>query len=291
MRVLLTVLISSGLLFAQADVRELLEKKTLARIEQLDQNLDGALGFAAIDLTTGRILTHNATAVFPTASSIKVPIMIELFRQARVGGLRLDQQVPLAPADLVDGSLRLAVMLRRGATTATVRELLEAMIEVSDNSATNKLIDLVGMDRVNHNLDALGFPETRLRRKMMDWVDTEHRENISTPLEMARLMEAIYRGKAGHEADCAEMLKIMKRVEAAMRAAVPARVEVAAKPGEIPGVHCEAGIVFVPKRPFAIAVMSAFVNDANNPVAEVTSSVYSLFDQLGRSNRYGHRLE
>ena len=285
------LLLTSGLLCAQTDVRELLEKKTLARIEHLDQNLDGALGFAAIDLTTGRTLSYNATAVFPTASSIKLPIMIELFRQARAGGLRLDQQVPLTPADLVDGSLRLAVMLRRGAATATVRELLEAMIEVSDNSATNKLIDLVGMDRVNRNLDALGFPETRLRRKMMDWVDTEHRENISTPLEMARLMEAVYRGKAGHEADCAEMLKIMKRVEAAMRAAVPARVEVAAKPGEIPGVHCETGIVFIPKRPFALAVMSAFIDDAKNPVAEVTSIVYSLFDQLGRSNRYGHRLE
>jgi beta-lactamase class A len=290
MRIPLGLLLASGLLVAQTDVRELLEKKTLARIEQLDRSLDGALGFAAIDLTTGRTLSYNAAAVFPTASSIKVPVMIEIFRQARSGGLRLDQEVPLAPADLVDGSLRLAVMLRRGPTTATVRELVEAMIEVSDNSAANKLIGLAGMDHVNRTLDDLGFPATRLRRKMMDWVDTEHRENISTPLEMARLMEAIYHGKACHEADCAEMLKIMKRVEAGMRKAVPDGIEVAAKPGEIPGAHCETGIIFVPKRPFALAVMSTFVADATDPVPEVTSIVYSLFDTLARSNRYGHRL-
>jgi beta-lactamase class A len=291
MRIPLGLLLASGLLVAQTDVRELLEKKALDRIEQLDRNLDGALGFAAIDLTTGRTLSYNAAAVFPTASSIKVPVMIEIFRQARAGGLRLDQEVPLAPTDLVDGSVRLAVMLRKGATTATVRELVEAMIEVSDNSAANKLIGLAGMDRVNRTLDELGFPNTRLRRKMMDWVDTEHRENISTPLEMARIMEAIYRGKAGHEADCAEMLKIMKRVEAGMRVAVPGRVDVAAKPGEIPGSHCETGILFIPKRPIALAVMSTFVADAKSPVPEVTSVVYSLFDLLGRSNRYGHRLE
>jgi beta-lactamase class A len=287
-RFLLCFLPLAGLLWGQADVRDLLEKKTLSRIEQLDRALDGALGVAAIDLTTGRTLSYNPDSLFPTASSIKVPIMIEVFRKARAGTLRLDQQIPLAQADLVDGSPRLPVMLRKGPTTASVRELVEAMIEVSDNSAANKLIDLAGMDAVNHTLDELGFPNTRLRRKMMDWADTEHRENISTPLEMARLMEALYRGKAAHEADAAEMFKIMKRVEADMRKAVPSRVEVAAKPGEMPGVYCETGLVFLPKRPFALCVMSAFVPGARDPVPEVTSIVYAHFEKLAGANRYGH---
>jgi beta-lactamase class A len=281
-------LLLAALAPAQTDVRELLEKKALDRIENIERSLDGVLGYAAIDLTTGRVLSHNATAVFPTASAIKVPVMIEVFRQARAGTFRLDQEIRLTRADLVDGSERLAVMLRQGDTSATVRELVEAMIEVSDNSAANKLIGMAGMERVNHTLDELGCPQTRLRRKMMDWADTEHRENISTPLEMARIMEAIYQGKAGHEADCAEMLKILKRVEAGLRKAAPARIEVAAKLGEIPGARCETGIIFVPGRPFALAVMTAFLADEQDPIPAVGSAFYTLFAKLAAANRYGH---
>jgi beta-lactamase class A len=288
MRLALPFLLLAALAGAQTDVRELLEKQALDRVETIERSLDGVMGFAAIDLTTGRVLSHNADRVFATASAIKVPVMIEVFRQARAGSFRLDQEIRLTRADLVDGSARLAVMLRRGDTTATVRELVEAMIEVSDNSAANKLIGMVGLERVNRTLDELGCPNTRLRRKMMDWVDTEHRENISTPLEIARIMEAIYRGKAGHEADCAEMLKIMKRVEAGLRNAAPARIEVAAKPGEIPGARCETGIVFVPGRPFALAVMTAFLADEQNPIPAVGSTFYTLFAKLAGANRYGH---
>ncbi|HVX65276.1 MAG TPA: serine hydrolase [Bryobacteraceae bacterium] len=288
MRCVPLFLLLAALAPAQTDVRELLEKRALERVESIERSLDGVMGYAVIDLNTGRVLSHNDGDVFATASAIKVPVMIEVFRQARAGAFRLDQDIRLTRADLVDGSTRLAVMLRRGEATATVRELIEAMIEVSDNSAANKLIGMVGMERVNRTLDELGYPNTRLRRKMMDWTDTEHRENISTPLEMARIMEAIYRGKAGHEADCAEMLKIMKRVEAGLRNAAPSRIEVAAKPGEIPGARCETGIVFVPGRPFAIAVMTAFLADEQNPIPAVGSTFYTLFAKLAGANRYGH---
>lgn len=288
MRLFCGCFLLAGLLHAQTDVRRLLEEKTLGRIEQIGAAFDGALGFAAIDLTTGAVLSYHADSVFPTASTIKVPVMVEVFRQARAGTLKLDRELPLTQADLVDGSARLAVMLRRGPTSATVRELLEAMIEVSDNSAANKLITLAGMDRVNRTLDELGFPNTRLRRKMMDWADTEHRENIATPLEMARLMESIYRGKAAHESDCAEMLKIMKRVEADIRKAVPASVEVASKPGDLPGARCELGIVFVPGRPFALSVMTAFGPGEKNPIPDVAAALYRLYAKLAAANRYGH---
>jgi beta-lactamase class A len=281
-------LLIAALAPAQTDVRELLEKKALEHIEQIGDEVDGLLGFAAIDLTTGHVLAGNAAGVFPTASMIKVPVMIEVFRQARAGAFRFDQEIPLTRADLVDSSERLAVMLRHGDAKATVRELVEAMIEVSDNTAANKLIGMVGMDRVNHTLDELGCPNTRLRRKMMDWADTDHRENISTPLEMARIMEAIYKGKAGNEADCAEMLKILKRVEADLRKAAPGRIEVAAKPGGIPGARSEAGIIFVPGRPFALAVMTAFLADDQDPIPAVGSAFYNLFTKLATANRYGH---
>lgn len=292
MRFLAVSLLACGLASAQTGVTALLEEKTLARIRGVDEALDGALGVAAIDLTTGSTLSYHADAVFPTASAIKIPIMMEVFRQARAGRLSLEQGVPLAANDLVEGSPRLPLMLRKGPATASLRELIEAMIEVSDNSATNKLIELAGMDGVNRLLDQLGFPKTRLRRKMMDWAAAgRDQENVSTPMDMARLVELIYRGKAVDETASVEMLKIMKRVEADMRRAVPARVEVAAKPGEMPGTRCETGVILLPKRPFALAVMSTFIGDGKDPVAEVTSLVYSYFEKLAQSNSYGHRLD
>lgn len=280
-----------ALAFGQTPATDLLELKTTERIRAVDEALDGVVGVAAIDLTTGRTLSWHADAVFATASAIKVPIMIEVFRQARAGRLRLDQTVPLTSRDLVDGSTRLQKLLAKGPAPATVRELVEAMIEVSDNSATNKLIALVGMDRVNLTLGELGFPNTRLRRRMMEWATARTDENVSTPLEMARLAELIYRGKAVEEAASAEMLKIMKRVQASFRRAVPARIEVAAKPGEIPGARCETGIVLLPNRPYALAVMSAFIQDNKDPVPEIAALIYAHFEKLARSNQWGHRLE
>ncbi len=271
---------------AQQDVRELLESKALERLRALDANDDGVLGAAAIDLATGRVLAYHGDGIFPTASAIKVPVMIQVFRTAD-----LDREVTVAKHDLVDGSARLSVMLRHGPATATVRELVEAMIEVSDNTAANKLIDLVGMDSVNRLLDELGCPNTRLRRKMMDWTDTDRRENISTPVEMARIVSLIYQNKAAPPPACAEMMKIMKRVEANFRTTVPSRIEVASKPGEMPGVRCETGIVFLPKRPFALAVMSTFIRDDRNPVPAAASLLFELFNKLAASNRYGHRLD
>ncbi len=284
-------LLCSALALAQAPAADLLEQKAMARIRALDEALDGALGVAAIDLTNGHTLSFHGDAVFPTASAIKVPIMIEVFRQARAGILRLDRPVPLTAEDLVDGSARFEKWLAKKPASATVRELVEAMIEVSDNSATNKLIAMAGMDRVNRTLDELGFPNTRLRRRMMQWATAHTNENLSTPLEMARLAELIYRGKAVDETASSEMMAIMKRVRAAFRGAAPEQIEVAAKPGEIPGARCETGVFMLPKRPFALAVMSAFLRDDKDPVPQVASIVFAYFEKLSRSNQWGHRLE
>jgi hypothetical protein len=84
---------------------------------------------------------------------------------------------------------------------------------------------------------------------------------------------------------------VLKLVKCAMRAAVPAKVEVAAKPGHVPGVFTESGIVFHPKRPFALSVQAAYLGAEKNPVSDVTRAVYEYFDRLGGSNRYGHRIE
>ncbi|MGB9605950.1 MAG: serine hydrolase, partial [Bryobacteraceae bacterium] len=173
----------------------------------------------------------------------------------------------------------------------SVRELVELMIRESDNVATNKLIGLVGMDAVNRTLDGMGLLRTRLRRRMMDAAAAARdEENVSTPREMARLAELLYRGQAVDEAASREMIEIMKAVRASMRKAVPPEVPVASKPGDLPGVRCETGIVFLPSRPFVLSVMGAYLEEKTDPVDAVTRIVYRHFERLARSNRYGHRV-
>ena len=291
-RFLLPVLVSFGLGWGQSAVGQLLEQKALARIRAIDESLDGVLGVAAIDLATGQTLAYHADAVFPQASGIKIPILIEMFRAARAGQFRFTDSVTLAARDAVAGDGDLKDRLKRGPVTITIRELVRAMIETSDNTATNQCIRLAGMEAVNRTLHELGFSFTRLRRLMMDTgAARRDEENVSTPLEMARLVELLYRGKAVDEEASKEMIGVLKLAKGAIRAAVPEKIEVAAKPGNVPGVFTESGIVFHPKRPFALSVQAAYLATEKNPIPEVTRAVYEYFDRLGGSNRYGHRIE
>ena len=276
---------------AQAPLPELLESKTIDALRRFDAGFDGVLGVAAIDLQTGRLLEYHADGAFATASVIKVPILVRMYQAERDGQFRFPDRITLQPAEAVGGSGHLQERLKSGPVTLTIRDLLAAMIEDSDNTATNKCIELAGMERVNGMLDALGFRQTRLRRRMMDGAAARRgEENVSTPREMARLMELIYRGKAVDEAASREMLDLLKKVEGGIRQGLPLDVETASKTGELPGARCETGIVFLPGRPFVLSVMSGFIDDRRTPVPEVTRIVYGYFEKLAGSNAYGNRL-
>ena len=166
------------------------------------------------------------------------------------------------------------------------------MVVDSDNTATNRSIDLAGgMARINRMLDEQGFPRTRLLRKMMDSAAAERNdENISTPNEMARLVEQIYRAKIVDAGAAREILDIMRRVHGGFEEGLPLDTRTAVKTGQIPGARGETGIVFLPHRPFVLSVMSAFIDDRRTPVPEVVRMVYPLFEKLARSNRYGHTI-
>jgi beta-lactamase class A len=276
---------------AQPTLSELLETKTLAELRRFDENFDGALGVAAIDLTSGRMFALHTDTVFPQASVIKIPILVRMFQAARAGKFHLEDPVTLHPGDAVGGSGHLQERLKSGSVTLTVRELIAAMIESSDNTATNKCIEMVGMDGVNRMMDELGLRHTRLRRKMMDSAAVARGdENVSTPAEMASLVEMIYRGKVVDQAACKEIIELMKKVSGGIKEGLPLDIETASKTGELPGARGEAGIVFLEGRPFVLSVMSAFIDDRRSPVPEVTRIVYRYFEKLAAANAYGNRL-
>jgi beta-lactamase class A len=269
-----------------------LEQKLMSRIRAYDQGINGVVGVAIIDLENQHILQYNGETVFPQASSIKIPIMAEVFRAARAGRVNLEETVTLDKRDSVEGSGHIRMLLRSRSVTLTVRELVAAMIETSDNTATNKLIAMVGMDAVNKMLAEMGFSRTRLNRRMLDSkAAEENRENVSTPIEMARLMEALYRGKVCDAEASKEMIAILKGVSADFRAGIPGAIPVASKPGQVLGVRAETGIIFLAKRPFVLSVMSTYLDAETNPIPTVTKMVYDHFEKMITSNIYGHKLQ
>ena len=275
--------------YAQPAVWELHLQRAEQRVRDYVQNYEGVTGVAFIDLTTGRSYAINGDVAFPQASAIKIPIMIRVFQAEREGALSLNDVVRFTPRDLVGGSGNLQAAIAAGPMEMSLLEVVTAMIEHSDNSATNKCIALVGMDRVNRMLDEMGFVRTRLRRVMLDAKAVEKGwENISTPNEMATMSAELWRGRIIDDTACRRMMDILKKVKGPMRAALPSDVEAATKTGSVPGVICQSGVILVPNRPFALSVMSTFNPADKQPITDITRIVYDSFALLARSNEWGH---
>ena len=238
--------------------QEVLWQKLESTINDVDHNLDGVLGVAILDLGSGKKFLLHADDVFPQASSIKI-IM---------GGLT------------------------PGVTRITLRDLATMMVAVSDNSATNVLIDRVGMENVNALMDSLGLAHTRLRRKMMDLKAAgEGRENVSTPAEMMTLLENLYRGKVLNQQMTNDFFKMLStHKESFIPRDLPEGLKVANKPGELEGVRNDSGVVFVENRPYVICVMTTYLRrerDGEQAISRISAAAYNMFDRLARASEYG----
>ena len=279
---------------------DLLWKKLETRTDEIANRLDGVMGVAILDLTDGRILLRNADRVFPTASSIKIAILLELYRQDQEtragakGKAKLDDIYTFDSKDLVEDS-QIMAGLTTGVTLITNRDLAQFMVAVSDNAATNVLIDRVGMQNVNATLRILGLTKTMLRRKMIDIAAARRGdENVSTPQEMTRLLEAIYKEKALDKQSTGQFIKQLSTLKQSyIPRLLPDAVQVANKPGDLEAVRNDSGIVYAPNRPFAISLMTAYDRDekaAERAISEVALDAYHYFEMRGKTSEYGRIL-
>jgi len=271
-----------------------LRTRLSGELQRIASGFDGVLGAGVQDLTTGETIFIQADTLFPQASAIKIPVLLEVYRQAQAGTMKLDERVDIRKAQFAGGS---GVLLRfsDGGSALSIRDLAVLMIVLSDNTATNILMDRAGMAAVNENLRRLGLTQTRVQRRMLD-VEAQRadRENVSTPGEMVTLLERLYQGKAldaAHTAAALEILKYPK--ENSLRRGIPPGVEVADKPGSVPGVACNSAIVYVPGRPYVISVMTTYGRDAEAAglaITQISRRVYEYFERLANSNASGARV-
>ena len=259
-----------------AELRRVLER----RLDALTTSLDGVIGYSIVDLTSGQRIERLQDEVFPTASTIKLAILYELFKQADAGTVDLGQVKTRDRRQDVPGG----VLNELTSASLSVRDYAVLMVVLSDNTATNILIDTVGMDKVNARMRALGLPQTRLRRRMID-IEAARRgdENVSTPGEIARLLQMLYRGdglsKASHEA----LIEILTKDKTTpMRRGIPAGTAVANKPGSLSGVAVDAGIVFLKDRPYIFSAMVTYLEHEESGDAAVTAASRAVFDYFAR---------
>jgi beta-lactamase class A len=282
---------------APGDKQQVLWERLRAAVSGVEQQLDGVLGVAILDLTTGRQLLVHPDEVFAQASSIKIAVLAELYHQAEqsadgtTGKAKLTDQYIVRASDLVPDS-NIMGGLTPGVTGLTNRDLATIMVAVSDNSATNVLIDRLGMDNVAGLMQRLGLPHTQLRRKMMDLkAAAEGRENTSTPREMMQLLEQLYRGKVIRQPlleDFFTMLATPK--ESWLPRDLPEGLRIANKPGALEAVRNDSGIVFLKNRPYIICVMTTYLANeraGEDAISHISTAAYGLFDRLGRASDLG----
>ena len=222
------------------------------------------------DLQTGETLFIKEKDMVHAASTMKVPVLIEVFKQAEEGKFRLDDRVIIKNEfrSIVDGS---PFSLNNEddsdpeiygliGTSLTIRELAERMITVSSNMATNILIALVRPENVMATLDLLGIRRMRVLRGVEDGKAYDKGWNNQTDAhDLLRVMEAIASGKAGSLPFCREMILILEKQKFrdGIPAGVPAGVPVGNKTGSITGINHDAAIVFPPgRRPYILVVLT-----------------------------------
>lgn len=239
---------------------------------------------------------YRADEVMPTASLIKFPVLVELYRQAGERQVNLDEMLTLREADKVPGSGILTPHFTPGATLS-LRDAARLMIAFSDNTATNLVLDKIGIASTGETMARLGYPSTRLHHKVYlrdtTTIDAERSERYglgsTTASEMIRLMESLHQRTLVSAEASQAMLDHLKACEDRDKFSrlLPEGVTVAFKTGSLDEVRTAAGIIDTPGGPVALCVLTAenedhrWVSDnaGNRLCAEIALRVFEWAEE------------
>jgi len=221
----------------------------------------GRVGIAVEDLATGYVSGVNAGASLPAASTIKIPVMVEVFERIAAGHIDFNAVVHLESRDRDWGSGDLADA--SPGTARTVKQLLWLMITQSDNTATNMLIRLVGRTHINATMAELGLRSTRLGDDIRSESVAIRYALRTSPRDMMKLLDAIARDRLVDEWSSREMLAILtgQLHNGLLPAPLPKDLRIAHKTGSLHDTLNDVGIVYGDEEPYVIAVMTTQLPD------------------------------
>jgi beta-lactamase class A len=263
------------------------------RVEAVIKASGAEVAVAMRTLDGGRELMIRAADSFHAASTMKVPVMIELFRQAQAGTLSLDQRIPVvnrfhsivdgSPYSLSAGDDSEAGLYKADGESRSYRELCELMITRSSNLATNVLIERLGVEKVRATVSALGADGMQVKRGVEDNLAFRAgQNNTTTAAALLTLLGAIGSGKAVSPDASRQMVEILQRQEfnEGIPAGVPAGTRVAHKTGSITRIQHDAAIVFAP-RPYVLVVLVRGLDDEKRSqalIADISRAVYASLE-------------
>ena len=283
-----------------------------ARIADVADETGGIVGVSATQLATGRHIGYREDEPFPTASVIKLPLLVTLYADAIAGRIDLSERVRYREDTKVAGSGVLQYL--DDGLDPTLRDLAVLMMSVSDNTATDLLLDRVGKDRVEATMDGYGLSSIRIpfdiREMLMELVDMDHSKpggydelrrllrlsagsggrslipsqaDRSTPADMCRLLELV-ESRAILDADaCSAIVELMKRIQSGTRlpGLLPKGTVVAHKTGSYRRVKNDVGIVYAPNGPYAVAIFARELTrdniDDERALARISLAIYEEF--------------
>jgi beta-lactamase class A len=269
------------------------------RLAPLAKEHKGKVAIAVKHLDDGRAWTLNGDDVMPTASLIKFPVLIEVYWQALEGKIKLTDMVTLKETDKVPGSGILTYHFSEGATFS-IKDCSRLMIAFSDNTATNLVLDKIGIPSTNKRMAELGCPETRINAKVFlgskTSIDPDRTKKYglgsTTANDMVKLLELVYHGKVVSKDACKEMIEHLKKCEDkdCFPKLLPEKTVVAHKTGAVTGVRTDAGIIYTKGGPVAVCVLTMDNDDkswradnaGNVLCARVAREVYDYFSAKGK---------
>lgn len=295
--IILLILLSSISLtgFGQTIKSQPQMERLRVHLQELVNAFPGTMGVAVRDIATGQTISINGDRMFPMASAYKIPILVEVFRQAEAKKFSLEDRIQLADSDRTLGSGILTLM--SPGLSPTIKDLATLMIILSDNQATDILLNKVGAENVTATMRSFGLKNIRVDRTTFEMIrdylalmdtsaagkskeqlmnrprlDTATPErvaqadaafakiekDVASPLDMARLLEKIVRGEAASEASCRQMMTILNRQQFNHRLPryLPEGTGFAHKTGTIGSTTNDAGVMFVRGNPIALVVFT-----------------------------------
>lgn len=226
-----------------------------AVLDRAANAIDGSAGLIALDADGGVLYEHDADGAYPAASVIKLPLLMAVYAEAAAGRLSLDDR--LAVGEHKPGTGVLGWI--RGVTELTVRDHATLMTIVSDNTATNRIIERLGIERVAELMREWGCVRTQLRRKMFDFEAANRGiDNVATARELAGLLLRLVRGELVDRTTSDAVLAVLEGTQddALIRRYLPARTKVAHKTGSLEMVRNDAAVVWGERPVIAVGLVN-----------------------------------
>jgi len=264
-------------------------------MKEIKRYLDNRLGdysFCFEDLSSNYVYAHNENVVMTAAGCMKLPIAIALLKCVENNSISLIDKVSISDVDMVYGT---GIIHEFGEREYSIEELMIAMLIQSDNTATNKIIDTLGITNINESIKDMGLRNTQLNRKTTDERQIKGDiENLSTSADLSKCWRILYAGDFLNKENSYKLINILKRQQ--IKNKIPfympenIKYNIANKSGDLEGVENDTALITTPKGNFTFTIMSK--NLPNNIYGTVTiTRIGKMVRDIIANHFYYHELD